>query len=98
MILAAAVEAAEGAYAFVACSDPAQVEEPLNILRRAGWQALAVAPHTALLQAWMDLDTPAALPAPATGSLHQVPAAAHRPATRDAGPRGPAPAYPGVRP
>ncbi|WP_287930672.1 DUF58 domain-containing protein [Arthrobacter sp.] len=98
MILAAAVEAAEGAYAFVACSDPAQVEEPLNILRRAGWQALAVAPHTALLQAWMDLDTPAALPAPATGSLHHGPAAAHRPAPRGAGPRGPAPAYPGVRP
>ena len=75
MILAAAIEAAEGAYAFMVCPDPAHAAGPLNILRRAGWQALAVAPHTALLQAWMDIDTPLALPAPTTGSLHHVPAA-----------------------
>ncbi|NVM99281.1 DUF58 domain-containing protein [Arthrobacter sp. SDTb3-6] len=72
MILAAAIEAAEGAFAFIVCPDPAQVAEPLNILRRAGWQALAVAPHTPLLQAWMELDEPAVLPAPTTGSLPRV--------------------------
>ncbi|PYI68384.1 DUF58 domain-containing protein [Arthrobacter livingstonensis] len=75
MVLAAAVEAAEGAYALVVCPDPAQMSGPLNILRRAGWQALALTPNTPLLQAWVDIDAPEPLPSPSTGSLHHVPAA-----------------------
>lgn len=77
MVLAAAAEAADGAYALVVCPDPARVAGPLNILRRAGWQALAVTPHTPLLQAWADVDAPVPLPAPSTGSLHHVPTAPH---------------------
>ena len=73
MILAAAAEAAEGAYALLICPDPARVAGPLNILRRAGWQALAVTPHTPLLQAWADVDAPVPLPGPSTGRLHPVP-------------------------
>jgi len=85
MTLAAAAEAAEGAFALLVCQDPAAVAGPLNILRRAGWQAVALTPATALLQAWADMDEPSFLPAVATGS-HRRPV----PADHPAGPAGPA--------
>lgn len=61
-VLAAAAEAAEGAFALIVCRDLTQVSEPLDILRRAGWQAVALTPETSLLQAWADLDTPTFIP------------------------------------
>ncbi len=75
MVLAAAAEAAEGAYAFLICPVPAHMAGPLTILRRAGWQAQAVTPFTPLLKAWLDIDAPVPLPAPSTGTLHRVAAA-----------------------
>ena len=67
MMLAGVIEAAEGAYALVVCPDPAAMEEPLAILRRAGWQAVAATPDTPLLHVWSEVDAPAPLPAPTTG-------------------------------
>ncbi|MGO4383779.1 DUF58 domain-containing protein [Specibacter sp. RAF43] len=61
MVLSAAIEAAEGAFAFLVSNHPADVAEPLNILRRAGWQAVAVRPATALLEAWLAVDLPSPL-------------------------------------
>ncbi|WP_104091189.1 DUF58 domain-containing protein [Arthrobacter sp. GMC3] len=78
MTLAAASEAAEGAFALLVCQDPAAVAGPLTILRRAGWQAVALTPTTSLLQAWADMDEPTFLPAAATGSHHH-PRSANQP-------------------
>jgi uncharacterized protein (DUF58 family) len=69
-VLAAATEAAEGAFALMVCTDTRDAAEPLAVLHRAGWQAVAVAPGTALLDAWSDLDAPIPIPSPTTGQLH----------------------------
>ncbi|WP_125610608.1 DUF58 domain-containing protein [Specibacter cremeus] len=55
-VLAEAADAAEGAFALVVCDDPAAAGPELAVLRRAGWQAVAVGADTALADAWMELD------------------------------------------
>lgn len=72
-ILATAIEAAEGAFALIVCQDLEAMAEPVDILRRAGWQAVAATPGTALLRAWADMDAPSVVPRPSTGHRRTQP-------------------------
>ncbi|MGA7206629.1 MAG: DUF58 domain-containing protein [Specibacter sp.] len=78
-VLATAIEAAEGAFALIVCQDPQAVSEPVDILRRAGWQAVALTPDTALLNAWSELDAPSPLLKPTTGPRPAHPIVGGRP-------------------
>lgn len=55
LLLAGMAESSQSAYALVVCQGPAQADEALGILRRAGWRAAALTPETPLVQAWMQL-------------------------------------------
>ncbi|WP_062005464.1 DUF58 domain-containing protein [Arthrobacter alpinus] len=83
MTLAATAEAAEGTFALLVCSDPAAMAGPLKILRRAGWQAVALTPGTSLLHAWDQMDAPVLVPPPPPGSGPR-----HQPGAGGAGPGG----------
>ena len=54
--LASTAESAQSAYALLLCAEPSQLESALEILRRAGWQAVALTPQTSLLEAWTQLE------------------------------------------
>lgn len=55
LLLAGMAESSQSAYALVVCPDPAQADEAVGILQRAGWRAATLTPETPLVQAWMQL-------------------------------------------
>lgn len=53
--LAAASATTQNAFALLICYNPAEVAEPMAVLRRAGWRAVALTPAMDLGEAWADL-------------------------------------------